>query len=544
MAVTGTATWEYIFAPSSDGDYVLQARSTDSATNQTSSATTSFSYDSIAPILSIAESVTASSSGGTITWTTGEASSTQVQYGTNNTYGTTTTEADTSTRVTSHSVVLSGLAGCSTFHYRTVSRDSAGNALTGSDQTFTTTGCTGSSSVQAESAGTVTTASGGSVQLQESGTTKVTLTIPTNFSASDAEFQVKRLDKSSVILSASTPTAAKTAIGDHVYQLDALASTTTKTTSFDEPITVTMTYTDAEVAGYDESSLLIYRYDGAAWYELTGCSVDTSANTVSCTTTAFSTFVMFGEESATVTSSSSSSSSSSTSTTSSTTCDDPRPYGKTAWIYGAIPLSSSSIELYFTDADGPISNYVLEYGTKPGVYQYGVDNLGGRGDGYKRYTVQSLTPGTTYYFRVKAVNGCAHGEWSSVKSGKTMGGTTLTSKEVSTEINQPSSCGSYTVQPGDTLWQIAKDQLGDPYRYGELIAANQDEYPSLVADPGLIEAGWSLKWGCPQESQGGQGTQVMQVQEVSQGQLGPWYLRVWGVAREWWSQSYKTILDK
>lgn len=536
LAATGTTTWEYTFAPTTDGDYTLQSRAIDSAANQTLSLTTLFSYDSVAPIIGTAESVAASSSGGTITWTTGEASSTQVQYGVSSSYGTTTSETDTSPRVTSHSKILSGLNSCSTYHYRVISKDAAGNTLTGSDKTFTTTGCVGSATVQAETAGTVTAASGGTVQLQESGTTKVTLSVPANFTGSDAEFQVKRLDKTSVILSASTPTTAKSAIGDHVYQLDALTSVSAKATSFDEPITVTMSYTDAEVAGYDESALLIYRWDGSAWYQLTGCTVDTVANTVSCTTTAFSTFVLFGEASATTTSTSSSSSSTSSSPG---VCDDPRPYGKTAWIYGAIPLSSSMIELYFTDADGPISQYVLEYGTKPGEYRYGVENLGGRGDGYKRYTVAGLSPATTYYFRVKAVNGCASGEWSQVRSGQTMAikrGVTVKT-EVIEETN--SVCQSYIVQSGDSLWKIAKNQLEDPSRYGDLVAANQDEYTSLVADPGKIEVGWELKWGCPERSQGGQAApQVLEVskqvqEEASLGKISWWertssiLMRVW-----------------
>ncbi|PIR85320.1 hypothetical protein COU15_01125, partial [Candidatus Kaiserbacteria bacterium CG10_big_fil_rev_8_21_14_0_10_45_20] len=60
-----------------------------------------------------------------------------------------------------------------------------------------------------------------------------------------------------------------------------------------------------DVSGLDESSLAIYRYDGSSWSALSSCTVDTGANTVSCTTTAFSDFGIFGDE-ATSTSSSSS----------------------------------------------------------------------------------------------------------------------------------------------------------------------------------------------------------------------------------------------
>lgn len=537
MAATGTTAWEYIFAPSSDGEYTIQSRAIDSGANQTLSSTTIFSYDTVAPIITTAESVVASASGGTLTWSTGEASSTQVQYGVSSSYGTTTTETDTSPRVSPHSVVLSGLQACTTYHYRIVSKDTAGNTLTGSDKTFTTTGCTGSATVQTEVAETVTTASGGTVQLAESAVTKVTLTIPANFGAANADFQVKRLDKTEVLSTTSTPTAAKLVIGDHVYQFDALVSATEKTSSFDTPITVTMTYTDAQVSGYNTAGLLIYRWNGVTWNQLTGCSVDTVAKTVSCTTTAFSTFVLFGEESATTTSSSSSSSSTSTEPG---ICDDPRPYGKTAWIYGTIPLSSRSIELYFTDADGPISHYVLQYGTKPGVYQFGAANIGGKGDGYKRYRVAGLNPGTKYYFRIKAVNGCSSGEWSGVKEARTNGG--YTSSESATQpkiqsITQPTtSCTSYTVKKGDTLWQVAKNQLGDPYRYGDLIAANQVEYPSLVNDPGLIEVGWQLKWGCSTPELKTTRTEVMEVKQPEQSKPGTWWERGFSILKSVWER--------
>jgi hypothetical protein len=506
MAATGTTTWEYVFAPTTDGDYTLQSRAIDSAANQTSSSTTLFSYDSIAPTISTAESVAVSSSGGTITWTTAEISSTQVQYGTSDTYSITTSETDTSPRVSPHSVVLSGLTSCSTYHYRIISKDAAGNTLTGSDKTFTTTGCTGSSEVQAETAGTVTTASGGEVQLTESAVTKVTLTIPANFAGADAEFQVKRLDKTSVILVTSTPTAAKTAIGDHVYQLDALTDTTTKTTSFDEPITVTVDYTDAEIVGYDESALLIYRWDGAAWSQLTGCTVDTAANTVTCTTTAFSTFVLFGQAPAT-----SSSSTPFTGTAAGSACSNVSPTGKLPWLYGAIPQNLNSIKLFFTDADGPVTHYILEYGTKQGIYQYGALDLGEKGNGYKQYTVTNLKPNTKYYFRVSAVNGCAAGQWSDVKEATTNGGTTNT-------------CQNYTVKKGDTLWKIATEQLGDPYLYGDLIAANQEEYSSLKTTPNLIEVGWKLKLGCSTTES------ILQQQSpvnVNSTQPIIWYLDIW-----------------
>jgi nucleoid-associated protein YgaU len=55
--------------------------------------------------------------------------------------------------------------------------------------------------------------------------------------------------------------------------------------------------------------------------------------------------------------------------------------------------------------------------------------------------------------------------------------------------------GGYTVEPGDTLSQIALDKLGDPARYPEIYEANtgtnQPNGERLV-DPDLIRPGWTL----------------------------------------------------
>ena len=47
---------------------------------------------------------------------------------------------------------------------------------------------------------------------------------------------------------------------------------------------------------------------------------------------------------------------------------------------------------------------------------------------------------------------------------------------------------TYTVQPGDSLSAIARDQLGDPNRWHDIVAAN----PTLAANPSLIYAGTVL----------------------------------------------------
>ncbi len=94
------------------------------------------SNDTTPPVLSSISSGGLTSTGATVSWTTNEASTTQIKYGTSSSYGTTTTL--NSSLVTSHSVALSGLAASTTYHFEVISTDAAGNQAVSSDFTFTT----------------------------------------------------------------------------------------------------------------------------------------------------------------------------------------------------------------------------------------------------------------------------------------------------------------------------------------------------------------------------------------------------------------------
>ncbi|GAG31267.1 unnamed protein product, partial [marine sediment metagenome] len=80
-------------------------------------------------------------------------------------------------------------------------------------------------------------------------------------------------------------------------------------------------------------------------------------------------------------------------------CNDQSPGSKAPWLYAAIPQGKDSIMLYFTDADGPLDKYVLQYGLESGKYIYGAENIGGPRT--RTYLVQELSPNTAYYFRVQ-----------------------------------------------------------------------------------------------------------------------------------------------
>jgi hypothetical protein len=99
--------------------------------------------DTSAPTFSSVSSGTPNTAGATITWTTNEYSSSKIDYGLTNSYGTSTAITDSPIGVKSHSVAISGLSSCTTYHYRVRSENQALNETVDSDNTFTTSGCTG-----------------------------------------------------------------------------------------------------------------------------------------------------------------------------------------------------------------------------------------------------------------------------------------------------------------------------------------------------------------------------------------------------------------
>ncbi len=92
--------------------------------------------DTTPPLISAVSTPLISSSGATVSWTTNEASDSQVEYGLTTAYGNST--ALNTSLVTSHSQSLSGLSASALYHYRVKSRDGAGNLAVSGDFTFTT----------------------------------------------------------------------------------------------------------------------------------------------------------------------------------------------------------------------------------------------------------------------------------------------------------------------------------------------------------------------------------------------------------------------
>ncbi|MDB4977823.1 MAG: hypothetical protein JWM56_9 [Candidatus Peribacteria bacterium] len=122
--------------------YHFRVKSRDPTGNLFTSGDYTFTtVDTTPPILSARTATVTSDTSATISWTTQEDSTTQVEYGPTSAYGN-QTSLDT-TLAPNHSQNLTGLMPNTTYHFHVKSRDAAGNTSTSPDETFTTTDTTG-----------------------------------------------------------------------------------------------------------------------------------------------------------------------------------------------------------------------------------------------------------------------------------------------------------------------------------------------------------------------------------------------------------------
>ena len=127
--------------------------------------------DTTPPVISQVAAASASSTSETVTWTTDEASTSVVSYGTS--AASLTGNASASGMVTSHSVTLTGLTAGTVYYFRVTSADAANNSSTspvtsGAPATFTTaaaSSCPCSVFSASSTPGTVDSGDGAAVEL-------------------------------------------------------------------------------------------------------------------------------------------------------------------------------------------------------------------------------------------------------------------------------------------------------------------------------------------------------------------------------------------
>ncbi|MFH1598187.1 MAG: fibronectin type III domain-containing protein [Patescibacteria group bacterium] len=118
---------------------------------------------------------------------------------------------------------------------------------------------------------------------------------------------------------------------------------------------------------------------------------------------------------------------------------------------------------------------------------------------YGSFEVTDHPSGTAYFSYTLSTNSdLASGNHSIyLVATDAVGRSSLPSRTIS--FNKPSTTSVtatdslvYTVQARDSLWNIAQSYYGDGKLYQRLIDNNKEQYPALLNNPGVIQAGWRL----------------------------------------------------
>jgi PKD repeat protein len=137
LTATGTTSWYRAALPTwtNGTTYIINGTAIDILGSIGTTHSHTFYYDTCSPVLSSISSGTPTTTSATITWTTNENATGNVTYGTTTSYG---SYSYYSAYVTSHDVPLTGLSSSTTYHYKIISVDHAGNTVNSTDHTFTT----------------------------------------------------------------------------------------------------------------------------------------------------------------------------------------------------------------------------------------------------------------------------------------------------------------------------------------------------------------------------------------------------------------------
>ncbi len=350
-----------------------------------------------------------------INWHTSVDSSSLIQYGFISPSENNTSETDTAPNVTEHQVLLNNLSPCTTYKFIVRSEDSDENVVLSDEDSFTTDGCTGESSVMSQTTREVNNNEGDHIILNLSGGGILEITIPDNASLHPVlYYQIQQLIAESVKSETLILAEYKNILGNYVAEIKSHIDISNINTTFVEPIEIKFTYTNSLLSGFDETSMVIYRWDGNQWNLLDDCIADTNANTVTCTTTSFSTFALMGKGSVNT----EESDDDDREDKKDNDCKKDEPDSPAKII--KVVTTSTSATLYIKPAKGDSNKYKIYYGlnqfdnfiTKFIKWDDSSDLI--------IHTINNLESGKQYFFKVKAYNGCADGEISHVIAEETL----------------------------------------------------------------------------------------------------------------------------
>lgn len=244
--------------------------------------------------------VTTTSNTATIHWTTNKEASSKVYYGPTENIKGISPEQNTTPRVQNHETQITGLLSCTKYWFKSESFDADGNSVQSLGGEFKTAGCKGDSTIVASDIKTVTASTGAIASAKISGK-GITAVAPAALKDGlDIAIEALKLEQDKVAGAINSPTG-KNWVGDNAYSLKALQDEVTEVDGgFDQSVSVSIDYTDADLNGFDSGTLKIYHYeDATGWMPLTNCSNEydslTGTGTVTCDTSSFSVFGLFAD---------------------------------------------------------------------------------------------------------------------------------------------------------------------------------------------------------------------------------------------------------
>lgn len=87
-----------------------------------------------------------------------------------------------------------------------------------------------------------------------------------------------------------------------------------------------------------------------------------------------------------------------------------------------IRANKNSMLLYFSPPNGEYSSFYIAFSRDSKNWEYGAEYNQGYYPGVLHFTVNLLSPNTTYYVKIRPGNGCATGNWSNIMKATTTSG--------------------------------------------------------------------------------------------------------------------------
>lgn len=194
---------------------------------------------------------------------------------------------------------------------------------------------------------------------------------------------------------------------------------------------------------YNDPTIDVTNTDGTAGDSsiVSGLTYDKASGSLTFTAAHFTTFI--SKERPTTGSSSGGSS------TLAPTCSKEAP-NKSPDLF-QIDTTKNTAKLFFTPVNNAVNQYYIAYGFTEGDERFGVKFDKGFYNGVIDYTINELAPNTNYYFKVRAGNDCATGNWSHWLVAKTDAVYTQTVLDNSPTIEKPSSIKETVIEPTKSI---------------------------------------------------------------------------------------------